>query len=329
MNIDKVRTGQLIADQRKALHMTQNDLAEKLHISAKAISKWERAQNFPNIDILHDLADILQLKVNDLFAGKPVELNSFIFNKDWNILYLKNCSYIKYLRIMELIDVNEELILNCVLNDYYCNFKEEIDAIYQNECKTALMYGNNYKKNMPDIYLSIQNSFSVANSIINKGPANADSIEEANFNVYFLESDLAALIYSDIYNIRKLTLAQRESYNEILNYLIVRCDMKECIRIFNTLGDTRAYKRALSIIHSNYYEYIEKYFDDDLLKINEEYIFAEDYDIKEIIWEFRESVHNVDYGIFKAINSDKFIDEKILEAMDKLGFCAAILTMKK
>ena len=105
--------------------------------------------------------------------------------------------------------------------------------------------------------------------------------------------------------------------------------MKECIRIFNTLGDNRAYKRALSIIHSNYYEYIEKYFDEDLLKINEEYIFAEDYDIKEIIWEFRESVHNVDYEIFKAINSDKFIDEKILESMDKLGLCAAILTMKK
>ena len=329
MNIDKARTGQLIADKRKALHMTQNDLAEKLHISAKAISKWERAQNFPNIDILHDLADILQLKVNDLFAGKPVESNSFIFNKDWNILYLKNCSYMKYLRIMELTDVNEEIILKCILNDYYYKFEKEIDAVYQEQCENALIYGNIYKENDDDLYLSIQNSLSIANNTINKSPVNSDSIEEANFNVYFLESDLATLIYSDIYDIRKLTPVQSESYNEILNFLIIRCDMKECIRIFNSVDDTRAYKRALTIMHSNYYEFIDKYFEDDLLILNGEYIFAEDFETQEAIWKFKEALYNVDYEIFKAISSDKFVDEKILEAIDKLGLWAAILTMKK
>ena len=49
MNINKAKTGRLISERRKALNMTQSELAEKLHISAKAVSKWERANNFPNV----------------------------------------------------------------------------------------------------------------------------------------------------------------------------------------------------------------------------------------------------------------------------------------
>ena len=73
MNVDKVKTGRLIAERRKSLNMTQNELAEKLNISAKAVSKWERAKNFPNIDMLQDLAKILEIQVADLLTGESAK----------------------------------------------------------------------------------------------------------------------------------------------------------------------------------------------------------------------------------------------------------------
>lgn len=49
--------------------MTQNELAEKLHITDKAVSKWERGLSFPDISILIPLAEILNISLYDLLKG--------------------------------------------------------------------------------------------------------------------------------------------------------------------------------------------------------------------------------------------------------------------
>lgn len=63
------KTGKLIAQKRKALKMTQNELAEKLYITDKAVSKWERGLSFPDISILIPLAEILNISLYDLLKG--------------------------------------------------------------------------------------------------------------------------------------------------------------------------------------------------------------------------------------------------------------------
>lgn len=54
--MDPGYTGNQIAQHRKTLGMTQKELAEKLHVTDKAVSKWERGINFPDLGILEDLA---------------------------------------------------------------------------------------------------------------------------------------------------------------------------------------------------------------------------------------------------------------------------------
>lgn len=49
-------TGKQIAERRKALHLTQKELAEKLHVTDKAVSKWERGVNFPDLGLMEHLA---------------------------------------------------------------------------------------------------------------------------------------------------------------------------------------------------------------------------------------------------------------------------------
>ena len=57
--MDNMKTGQLIRDLRKEKGMTQKELADKLHITDRAVSKWERGLCAPEISLLEPLAEAL------------------------------------------------------------------------------------------------------------------------------------------------------------------------------------------------------------------------------------------------------------------------------
>lgn len=71
--MDNAKTGALVAARRKELNLTQKELAEKLHISDRTVSKWERGAGFPDISLLEPLADALGLSVLDLIQGARQE----------------------------------------------------------------------------------------------------------------------------------------------------------------------------------------------------------------------------------------------------------------
>lgn len=67
--MDAEKTGKFIAERRKNMNMTQSELAKKLHITDKAVSKWERGLSFPDISILIPLAETLNISLYDLLKG--------------------------------------------------------------------------------------------------------------------------------------------------------------------------------------------------------------------------------------------------------------------
>ncbi len=68
MNQEKV--GAFIASRRKLHKLTQEQLASKLGISDRAVSKWERGLNMPDASLMLELANILDITVNELLSGK-------------------------------------------------------------------------------------------------------------------------------------------------------------------------------------------------------------------------------------------------------------------
>lgn len=68
--MDLIKTGMLISNARKNLNMTQQDLANKLHVTDKAVSKWERGICYPDISILIPLTEVLNISLYDLLNGK-------------------------------------------------------------------------------------------------------------------------------------------------------------------------------------------------------------------------------------------------------------------
>jgi len=67
--VDAKKTGNFIAEKRKEINMSQRELAEHLHITDKAISKWERGLSFPDISLLIPLSELLNVSLYDLLTG--------------------------------------------------------------------------------------------------------------------------------------------------------------------------------------------------------------------------------------------------------------------
>lgn len=67
--MDSVKIGALLRHLRQERGMTQKQLAEQLHLSDKTISKWERGGGLPDVSLLSDLSDLLQLDLDRLLAG--------------------------------------------------------------------------------------------------------------------------------------------------------------------------------------------------------------------------------------------------------------------
>ena len=68
--MDAQKTGKIISIKRKSMNMTQRELAKKLHITDKAVSKWERGLSFPDISLLIPLSEILNISLYDLLKGE-------------------------------------------------------------------------------------------------------------------------------------------------------------------------------------------------------------------------------------------------------------------
>ena len=74
--MDQLKIGKFIAECRKRKNLTQMQLAEKLNITDKAISKWERGVSMPDTSIMLDLCGILEISVNELLNGEEIEMQN-------------------------------------------------------------------------------------------------------------------------------------------------------------------------------------------------------------------------------------------------------------
>ena len=67
------KTGQFIARRRKAIGLTQKELAEQLGVTNKAVSKWETGGGMPDVSVLKELSQILEVSVDELLEGEYID----------------------------------------------------------------------------------------------------------------------------------------------------------------------------------------------------------------------------------------------------------------
>lgn len=75
--MDLIKIGKFIANLRKEKNITQEELAEKLYITDRAVSKWERGLSLPDADKMLDLCNILDINVNELLIGEKIDMKDY------------------------------------------------------------------------------------------------------------------------------------------------------------------------------------------------------------------------------------------------------------
>ena len=75
--MNQIKIGKFIAECRKKNNLTQMQLAEKLNITDRAISKWENGKGMPDSSLMLDLCHELKISVNELLCGELIEMNNY------------------------------------------------------------------------------------------------------------------------------------------------------------------------------------------------------------------------------------------------------------
>ena len=86
--MDQIKIGAFIAARRKAAGLTQLELAERLGITDRAVSKWETGRAMPDAALMLDLCQILAITVNDLLCGEVVTMEKYDKKMEQNLLLM-------------------------------------------------------------------------------------------------------------------------------------------------------------------------------------------------------------------------------------------------
>ena len=74
--MNQIKIGEFISSQRKMKNLTQAALAEKLGITDRAVSKWERGKGLPDVSLMLDLCEIFGITVNELLSGEEISMEN-------------------------------------------------------------------------------------------------------------------------------------------------------------------------------------------------------------------------------------------------------------
>ena len=84
--MDQIKIGKFVAAKRKEVGLTQVQLAEKLNVTDRAVSKWETGRSLPDASIMLELCNILNITVNDLLCGEVVTMDNYNKELENNLL---------------------------------------------------------------------------------------------------------------------------------------------------------------------------------------------------------------------------------------------------
>lgn len=92
--MDQEKIGRFIANCRKERNLTQEQVAEKLGVSNKTVSRWENGNGFPDVSLLQSLCEVLNISVNELLLGEKIPEDNFRKKVEENtIRILEECRF--------------------------------------------------------------------------------------------------------------------------------------------------------------------------------------------------------------------------------------------
>ena len=191
-DIDRERFGPFVAQLRKERGLTQRELAQRLYVSDKAVSKWERGAGMPDISMLMPLAEALGVTVSELLQAQRMEPEQTVSvqeaealvqkaigltetdprrggpdRKKWGLIYA-GCLFLAVLEIwiFARMDWLSDMfwstnfvvpVLSAVFGAYFCLFAAQRLPWYYDEGKIGFVQDGIFRLNMPGIVFNNRN----------------------------------------------------------------------------------------------------------------------------------------------------------------------------
>ena len=286
MNYDKI--GLFIKEKRKELNLTQKELASLLSITDKAISKWERGLGFPDVSLLEDLSNALNISILELIKGEKInddikiETENYVketlsitnqentrkkkilINKILSFIIIGTCLLILFLNIFQIIKLNKTYFYTIneydkkILNSKITDIDNKYNIINNNKGKFT---DNDYQYIIYYLNLLIKD-------LKNEDILKKDTITYKTTDLYMLEyKRFVKYTDNEIYNIIKiltnytndeLLLSYSKLYSDTINNLTANDIMNNY-----TIANLTKYKL---LDNNNYFN------DNNYIEIKEKYI---------------------------------------------------------
>ena len=109
--MDLVKIGKYVAGKRKELGLTQKQLAEKLGMSDKSVSKWERGICLPDVSVYEEYCSILGISINEFLAGEDIAQENIVKKSEDNLIQITADSKHRQKKLKTVIAVLSVLVL--------------------------------------------------------------------------------------------------------------------------------------------------------------------------------------------------------------------------
>ncbi|MCM1115333.1 MAG: helix-turn-helix domain-containing protein [Clostridium sp.] len=139
--------GLFITRLRKEKNMTQKDLADKIGVSDKAVSRWENGKNYPDIEMIQMLGEVLGVSVSELLQGERMEQQEVITHSERNVvkaIKMNKKLKITFAVIIIIIAVIVAVLLAIALKNAQSDYIEHNLNLYSSDARTMLDSINAY-----------------------------------------------------------------------------------------------------------------------------------------------------------------------------------------
>ena len=263
MNCDKI--GKFIATSRKKKGLTQIELADKLNITDRAVSKWERGKGCPDISLLEDLSKILDVSIIELLKGEKMKKNKSLEKDEllYSMNYAKESTKMKMYKTISNVIVT--LIAVIILTILFYNLK--ISIFFNHRYYPNIMFIDNYgTAPVEKLFSDLENKI----ELIKKDTINY-STDELNQIITIMEKDLddeQKFYNKDYYtfnDIKKIVYRESNGVSDILKITSYNMNYKTIALnndIWSYVSSFNSYEREIQYFVNNCYKY-NYYYDYD------------------------------------------------------------------
>ena len=256
MNCDKI--GKFIATSRKKKGLTQIELADKLNITDRAVSKWERGKGCPDISLLEDLSKILDVSIIELLKGEKKKENKSLEKEEllYSMNYAKESTKMKMYKTISNVIVT--LITVIILTIVFNNLK--ISVFFNHHYYPNVMFIDDAGAGtVEQLFSNIEKKI----ELIKKDTINYSN-DELNQIITIIEKDLDEELkfynkdYYTFNDIKKIVYKKSNGVNDIMKITGYSMSYKTIALnndIWSYVNSFYSYERELQYFVNNCYKY--------------------------------------------------------------------------